>query len=98
MKALFRIAIFLLLSLSLHAENGHKLWLRNTTSNPVNVVCTKDSPILSVAKNELKQGWQGESNASVVLTIKTDKAIVGDGFKIVNNGIQANTEKGILYG
>jgi len=51
MKALFRIAIFLLLSLSLHAENGHKLWLRNTESNPVNVVCTKDSPILSVAKN-----------------------------------------------
>jgi len=98
MKVLSRIVFFLLLSVSLHAENGHQLWLRNTESNPVNVVCTKDSPILSIAKNELKQGWQGESNASVVLTIKKDKAIVGDGFKIVNNGIQANTEKGILYG
>ena len=98
MKVLFRIVFFLLLSVSLYAENGHQLRLRNTESNPVNVVCTKDSPILSIAKNELKQGWQGESNASFVLTIKTDKAIVGDGFKIVSNGIQANTEKGILYG
>ena len=34
----------------------------------------------------------------MVLTIKKDKAIKGDGFKLSSNGIQANTELGILYG
>ncbi len=98
MKTRFSITILLLVTIILHAENGHNLWLRNKSSVPVQVVCTKSSPTITIAKQELLQGWQGKNQASVVLTIKFDKAIKGDGFKLGSNGIQANTELGILYG
>jgi alpha-glucuronidase len=47
---------------------------------------------------ELQKGWSGKTGASVVLSIKHDKAIIGDGFRLTLNGVQANTELGILYG
>jgi alpha-glucuronidase len=34
----------------------------------------------------------------VVLTVKPDKSIKGDGFKLTLNGVQANNDLGILYG
>ena len=58
----------------------------------------KTPPTISIAKLELKQGWQGKDGAKVVLTIKKDKAVKGDGFKLSENEVQANTELGILYG
>lgn len=90
--------IFLFVSLHATAENGHQLWLRSKSTQPVQVVCARSSETLSLAKEELRNGWQGEANASVTLTLKPDKAIKGDGFRISKNEIQANTEPGILYG
>src|SRR5580765_1974228 len=84
--------------LSLNAENGHQLWLRNKNALPVTVVCSKNSPTLSIAKQELQQGWQGTPNAKVVLALKKDKVIKGDGFRLGENTVEANTEIGILYG
>ena len=84
--------------LSLNAENGHQLWLRNKNASPVTVVCSKNSPTLSVAKQELQQGWQGTPNAKVVLALKKDKVIKGDGFRLGEKTVEANTEIGILYG
>ena len=84
--------------MSLHAQDGHNLWLRNKSSGHVNIVCSKSSATLSVASDELQQGWQGKDNATVVLLIKKDKAIRNDGFKISPDKIQANTDLGILYG
>ncbi len=98
MKHLISILLLILLTISLKAETGHDLWLRNKTSNPVNITCKKNSPTLDIARKELQQGWLGESGASVSLIIKKNKAIEGDGFKISKNCIEANTEKGILYG
>jgi len=46
----------------------------------------------------LQQGWQGKPGASIALTIKKDNAIKGDGFKLTQNSVRANTEFGILYG
>lgn len=91
---------FFLLFVSLHAtaENGHQLWLRAKNVRSVQVVCTRSSATLSLAKEELQSGWQGEANASVTLTVKSDKALKGDGFRLRKNEIQANTETGILYG
>lgn len=90
--------LFLILSLHATAENGHQLWLRSKSARPVQVVCPSSSATLNLAKEELRSGWQGEANASVKLTIGSDQAIQGDGFRLRTNEIQARTEVGILYG
>ena len=94
-------ALFLLFAFTgmpLLAEDGHNLWLRNKSTGNVTVVCQKSSPTLSIAIDELKNGWQGKDNGTVVLLVKKDKAISNDGFRITADGIQANTDLGILYG
>lgn len=98
MKLIISALAFFLLALTLNAEDGHKLWLRNSASSSVNVVCAKSSSTLEIARQELKAGWQGNANATVSLTVERNKAIKGDGFKISKTGIQANTDLGILYG
>ena len=82
----------------LQAQNGHQLWLRPVKAKPVNVICKQNSPTLSIAKQELTDRWQGEKNATVRLTIKKDKALKNDGFRLGKNSVQANTDAGILYG
>ncbi|HEY3371118.1 MAG TPA: alpha-glucuronidase [Prolixibacteraceae bacterium] len=90
--------LFIFATLSVKAEDGHNLWLRNANPKPVHVVCTNTSPVIAIAMQELQQGWQGEANTSVSLQIIPNKDISGDGFKMTENEIQANTELGILYG
>jgi alpha-glucuronidase len=80
------------------AENGHDLWLRGKSSAKVNVVCKKTSPTITIAIQELQKGWQGKENATITLTIKSDKALKKDGFRFSKDEIQAGTESGILYG
>jgi alpha-glucuronidase len=92
-------SIFLLFAVVvIKAQDGHELWLRNKAAVPVTVVSAKKSSTLNIAVQELQQGWQGAPGARTVLTVKKDKAISGDGFKLTQNGVQANTELGILYG
>jgi alpha-glucuronidase len=98
MKNIANILILIILVFSARAENGHELWLRKQTPNPVKVVCSAQSATLDIARQELQNGWKGKAGATIVLTIKHDKSIKGDGFKINTSGIQANTELGILYG
>ncbi len=98
MKVLISICI-LLTVLTLHAENGHKLWLRAKSTGSVKIICSKSSATLDIAKRELKQTWQGKSGATITLLIvKSDPLIKGDGFKLSPGIIQANTDLGILYG
>jgi alpha-glucuronidase len=99
MKKIILQLFFLCSLLTLHAENGHELWLRKKAAVPVNVISSaKKTAILNVAMQELQQGWQGTYGASVRLALKKDKAIKGDGFRLSENGVEANTEQGILYG
>jgi alpha-glucuronidase len=88
----------LIRSVLLQAEDGHNLWLRAKSSTPVNVICSKKSATIDIARQELQQSWLGKAEASVVFTVKPDKTIKGDGFKLTLNGIQANSDLGILYG
>jgi alpha-glucuronidase len=93
------LSLFILCAIQfLHAEDGHELWLRSKKAVPVNVICKLKTPMLLAATNELQRGWQGAPGASVVLSIQKDKELKNDGFKLVKNGVQANTERGILYG
>lgn len=98
MKAFLSIVVLFLFTLSLQAEDGHNLWLRAKSTSSVNVVSKKNSATLDIAKQELQQGWQGKDGASVVFTVKPDKLIKGDGYKLSSEAIQANTDLGVLYG
>ena len=98
MKKITSICFLLLMVVFAWAEDGHDLWLRNTSTANVNVVCAESSPTLSIAIDELKKGWQGKNGESVTLSITKNKDITGDGFRLSRNEIQANTENGILYG
>ncbi len=92
------ILLYTLTGITLLGEDGHNLWIRNKSSSNVNVICSGSSATLSIAVDELKQGWQGKDNATVILLVRKDKAIRNGGFRITTDGIQANTDLGILYG
>ncbi|MGH2643503.1 MAG: alpha-glucuronidase, partial [Chitinophagaceae bacterium] len=98
MKVIINIFILMSFTIGLRAENGHKLWLRARSTAPVKVVCSGNSATLDIAKEELHHCWQGKPNAVVILKVVHDQAIKGDGFKLSVNGVQANTDLGILYG
>lgn len=98
MKAIFNIFILTFVTLYASAENGHELWLSATATAPVKVICSENSPAIALAKWELHHGWQGQPDASVVLKVEQDALIKGDGYRITPQGVQANTDLGILYG
>ncbi|QJX48939.1 alpha-glucuronidase [Hymenobacter taeanensis] len=99
MRKLLFILLLLSTSAGLRAEDGHQLWLRKQQAVPVKVVSSAtNSPVVAMAKQELQQGWRGKAGASVSLTLKKDKAIKYDGFRLIPNGVQATTEAGLLYG
>lgn len=98
MRIITSIFILLFAGLAAKAETGNELWLRKHNADPVKVVSAAGSATLRIAIDELQQGWRGAAGASVVLAVKPDKAIRGDGYKLTAAGVQANTELGILYG
>jgi alpha-glucuronidase len=98
MKRRFFSICLIVSVLCVNAQDGHELWLRNKVAVPVKVVSSKNSAMINVAIQELKQGWQGQPGLTVAFTIKNEKAIKGDGFWLKNNSIEANSENGILYG
>ncbi len=94
------IAFFLLLPLSLSAEDGSRLWLRQTADANAQVnVKAKRTATVQIAAKELQQAWQG---APVTLTLKKDKALTAEGFSIKQTPkgitLNASTDKGLLYG
>jgi alpha-glucuronidase len=98
MKTICSLFVLFFVAIAVKAEDGHDLWLRKQAANPVNIICKGKSPTLNIAHQELMQGWKGTEGASITLTIKRDKQIKGDGYKLSAAGVQANTELGILYG
>jgi alpha-glucuronidase len=91
-------SMILIQSVLLQAEDGHNLWLGAKSTSPVKVICSKKSATIDIAREELLKGWMGKAEASVVLTVKPDKSIKGDGFKLSLTGVQASNDLGILYG
>ncbi len=97
-KKTITIILSLLLVAVVQAQHGHELWLRNKTAVAVNVVSLKKSATLTIATQELQKGWHGKSGQTINFSIKKDKEIKGDGFRLTEAGIEANNESGILYG
>ncbi|MFC6225783.1 alpha-glucuronidase [Hymenobacter artigasi] len=99
MKSILFSLLLFCATFTLRAENGHQLWLRPHPAAPVTVVSSgKNSALLATAKSELQQGWQGRAGATVKLTLKKDKSIKYDGFRLSPQGVEAATEAGLLYG
>ncbi|QIA08080.1 alpha-glucuronidase [Draconibacterium halophilum] len=98
MKTTKLILILILFSTSLFAENDSELWLRKKATTQVNIQCSKSSPTIDIAINELKNSWQGEDGANIELKIIKDKQLKADGFRLSRTGIQAKTDAGLLYG
>lgn len=92
------LLIIALVSFTAKGEDGHQLWLRKQGTNPVKVICSMRSQILTNAVKDLQEYWQGKPNAVITLKIVKDESLKQDGFRIDPFGVQARTDKGILYG
>jgi alpha-glucuronidase len=90
--------MFSLGSLTIHAINGNDLWLTTANIGSVTVQGSLKTPMLQLAAKELQEGWQGKNGVICRLTVKKDKSLRSDGFRLDSTGIQATTETGILYG
>ena len=98
-KRIITCTLVLFLSvLETKGEDGHQLWLRRQHAHQVNVICSGNSTTLNIARQELQQGWLGKAGATFSLTIKSDTSIKDDGYKLTAEGVEANSELGILYG
>jgi alpha-glucuronidase len=98
-KCVFFIAIFLFFSgLKAQENKSHNLWLQSVTPKPVKVIVPSNNATIGIAKKELEQGWQGQPNATITLSLVKDKAITGEGFRLNVNTIEAKTAMGLLYG
>lgn len=86
---------------SVSAEDGSRLWLRfDEAKTGVGKVISKlDTPIVSVASEELNRYWQGQPVELIIdkklRQIKDGYRIKGDQYKIT---ISASREVGLLYG
>lgn len=98
MKNLSLTLFLMFLALLSIAEDGHQLWLRARASNNVKVQCSQSSATIELARQELRDGWQGKQGQTVTLKLIRDKQIKADGFRLAPGTIQANTEFGLLYG
>ena len=99
MKPIFLSILFVCTLFTIEAQDGHELWLRSDKKPvPVKIVCLKNTPALTIAKQELQQGWQGQSDATVTLAITKNNKLKADGFRLTPNEVEASTDLGILYG
>ncbi len=83
---------------SMVAVDGSELWLSKQATRRVSIQGSLKTPMLQLAGKELQNGWQGVDGVTFKFSIKKDKSLSKDGFKLDSTSIQANTEQGILYG
>ncbi len=99
MRTISLSILFVFMAFALVAQDGHELWLGNNKKGvPVKIICAKNTPALTIAKQELQEGWQGQPNAMITLTLTKNNTLKPDGFRLTPNGVEANTDMGILYG
>lgn len=94
--SLFCVAIVFITQMA--AEDGSHLWLRLPAGAQAQVSAPRSSPTLDIAVSELQQAWKG---APVQLTVKKDKQLQPEGFRIQRKDgrivLASPTETGLLY-
>lgn len=100
-KRLWGCVCFLSLVLTLWAEDGSRLWLRQTPVNQASVCCLVTSPTLAVAREELAALWQGGKVDLQLCADETHRRLGKEGYTIrTSEGktvLEAATEQGLLY-
>lgn len=100
-KRLWGSVCFLSLALTLWAEDGSRLWLRQTPVNQASVCCLVTSPTLTVAREELAALWQGGEVDLQLCADETHRRLGKEGYTIrTSEGktvLGAATEQGLLY-
>ncbi len=100
-KRLWGSVCFLSLALTLWAEDGSRLWLRQTPVNQASVCCLVTSPTLTVAREELAAMWQGGEVDLQLCADETHRRLGKEGYTIrTSEGktvLGAATEQGLLY-
>ena len=100
-KRLWGSVCFLSLALTLWAEDGSRLWLRQTPVNQASVCCLVTSPTLAVAREELAALWQGGEVNLQLCADETHRRLGKEGYTIrTSEGktvLGAATEQGLLY-
>ena len=96
------ILLFLMIPLTIFAEDGSQLWLRFPARNGISadkIISKRNNPTLNIAKKELMNHWQGQE-----IELRTDKSLKnlkgGYTIKSVQNKLVISAEKeiGLLYG
>lgn len=60
-RSLFLTMLFCGCTFMVSAEDGSKLWLRQADKTAMAAInCSVQSPVLSIAQNELEQYWKGK--------------------------------------
>lgn len=101
MKYLINLIFFVLLSLSLFAEDGSRLWLRfpQGEQGKAKVISKHNSPTIQIARQELTSYWRG---TTVELQLNKKLNYLKDGYQIKNDKdkivISASQDAGLLYG
>ena len=100
-KRFWSSVCFLSLALTLWAEDGSRLWLRQTPVNQASVRCLVTSPTLAVAREELAALWQGGEVDLQLCADETHRRLGKEGYTIrTSEGktvLEAATEQGLLY-
>lgn len=100
-KRLWGSVCFLSLALTLWAEDGSRLWLRQTPVNQASVCCLVTSPTLTVAREELAALWKGGEVDLQLCADETHHRLGKEGYTIrTSEGktvLGAATEQGLLY-
>lgn len=92
-RSLFLTMLFCGCTFMVSAEDGSKLWLRQADKTAMAAInCSVQSPVLSIAQNELEQYWKGKPVSLQFFNDPTHKALGKDGYTI------RSTEKGITLG
>lgn len=94
------VVFFLISPLRTNADDGSRLWLRQTSSQKAQITLeTKSSLTTDIAVNELTQGWHG---GPVILKMSKRKGMKADAFTInIHNGsttVISPSDIGLLYG
>ncbi len=100
-KRLWGSVCFLSLALTLWAEDGSRVWLRQTPVNQASVCCLVTSPTLTVAREELAALWKGGEVDLQLCADETHRRLGKEGYTIrTSEGktvLEAATEQGLLY-
>lgn len=93
------VALLFVSLLSMHAEDGSRLWLRYPTGAAGDVrISGKESATLRLARQELSDGWSG---GAVTLRRQSDKRLKSDGFAVKRSGdgylVTSPSDAGLLY-